>query len=62
MEGVLRVLPDLGPDDEERAAIGQIFARLNVCTSEALERMSIGRIVRDLYAPRVARTEDRATL
>lgn len=58
MEGVLRVLPDIGPDDEERAAIGDIFKRLNSCTAEAMQRMSVGRLVRELYQPRVARPDD----
>jgi len=60
MEGVQRMLPDIGPDDSERAAVGALFARLNVCTTEALDRMSIGRLVRELYAPREVRAEDAA--
>jgi len=59
MEGVLRLLPDIGPSDNERAAVGEIFARLNSCTAQALERMSIGRLVRELYSPREVRAEDR---
>jgi hypothetical protein len=31
---------------------------LNTCTTEALDRMSIGRRVRELYTPREVRTED----
>lgn len=58
MEGVLRQLPDIGPDDTERAVIGDLFLRLNTCTVEALDRMSIGRLVRELYAPREVRSED----
>jgi membrane protein len=58
MEGVMRLLPDIGPDDRERAAIGELFTTLNSCTTQALDRMSIGRIVRDLYAPREVRSED----
>jgi hypothetical protein len=58
MEGVLRLLPDIGPDDRERAAIGSLFTTLNTCTTAALDRMSIGRIVRELYAPREVRSED----
>ncbi|HYC58779.1 MAG TPA: YhjD/YihY/BrkB family envelope integrity protein [Thermoanaerobaculia bacterium] len=60
MEGVMRLLPDIGPDDRERAAIGEIFTSVNDCTSAALDRMSIGRLVRDLYSPREVRTEDLA--
>jgi membrane protein len=62
MEGVLRRLPDLGPDDHERAVIGDLFTRVNSCTTEALDRMSIGRLVRELYSPREVRTDDRVTL
>ncbi len=62
MEGTMRLLPDIGPEDRERATIGDLFLRLNTCTSEALERLSIGRMVRDLYAPREVRGDDRVTL
>ncbi|HUP60519.1 MAG TPA: YhjD/YihY/BrkB family envelope integrity protein [Thermoanaerobaculia bacterium] len=58
LEGVQRLLPDIGPDDREREAIGALFQRLNSCTAEALDRMSIGRLVRELYAPREVRGED----
>jgi membrane protein len=59
MEGVQRLLPDIGPEDVERAAIGDLFDRLNICTAAALDRVSIGRLVRELYSPKVAR-DDRA--
>ncbi|HEX2123922.1 MAG TPA: YhjD/YihY/BrkB family envelope integrity protein, partial [Thermoanaerobaculia bacterium] len=62
MEGVQRLLPDIGPDDRERTAVGEIFVRLNTCTAEALDRMSIGRLVRELYSPREVRSDDRLTL
>jgi len=58
MEGVLRLVPDAGPEDRERTAVSELFQRLNSCTSVALERMSIGRLVRELYAPREVRNED----
>jgi hypothetical protein len=58
MEGVMRLLPDIGPDDNERAAIGALFSTLNSCTKQALDRMSIGRLVRELYSPREVRSED----
>jgi DNA-binding IscR family transcriptional regulator len=61
MEGVLRRLPETGPADREREVIGELFARLNSCTVQALDRMSIGRLVRDLYMPRVVREDDQAT-
>ena len=58
MEGQ-RSLPDLGPEDRERKAIGDLFGRLTECTRNALNRMTVGHLVRELYAPRVTRTEDR---
>ena len=58
MEGVLRVLPNFGPEDREREAIGGLFNTLNSCTAAALDRMSIGRLVRELYSPRQVREED----
>jgi membrane protein len=60
MEGVMRLLPDIGPEDRERAAIGEIFTSVNDCTTAALDRMSLGKLVRDLYAPREVREEDLA--
>lgn len=62
MEGTMRMLPDSGPEDRERAAIGELFGRLNTCTAEALDRMSVGRLVRELYAPREVRSDDRIKL
>lgn len=60
MEGVLRLLPDIGADDRERAAIGQLFNNVNECTAVTLDHMSIGRLVRELYSPRAVRDEDLA--
>ena len=59
MEGMMRLLPESGPDDMERTAIGDLFQRLNTCTTQALDRMSVGRLVRELYAPREVRADDR---
>jgi hypothetical protein len=42
----------------ERERITALFDRLTLCTSEALSRMSIGQLVREIYAPRVTRSED----
>jgi membrane protein len=58
MEGVLRLVPDLGADDREREAIDSLFQRLNSCTAQALDHISIGRLVRELYSPREVRAED----
>jgi len=60
MEGGRRAVPELGPDIVERERIAALFDRLTLCTSEALSRMSVGHLVREIYAPRVTRSEDRA--
>jgi membrane protein len=55
-------LPDLGPEDRERNVIGEIFNRMSDATKNALNRMTIGQMVRDFYAPRApSRIEDRFT-
>ncbi len=61
MEGVQRRLPETGSPDREREAVGDLFNRLNSCTTAALDRMSIGRLVRELYSPREVRAEDAAS-
>jgi membrane protein len=58
IEGSVRVLPDQGPDDEERRTIGSMFTRMNESTAAALNRMTIGRMVRELYAPRAIRESE----
>ena len=58
IEGSVRVVPDLGPDDDERRAVAHIFTTLNACTAAALDRMTVGRLVRELYSPRAVRSED----
>ncbi|HEU4522033.1 MAG TPA: YhjD/YihY/BrkB family envelope integrity protein [Thermoanaerobaculia bacterium] len=55
VEGSLRALPNLGPDDEERRVVGNLFGALNACTASALDRMTIGRLVREIYSPRAVR-------
>ena len=59
IEGARRAVPDLEPQpaDRERTAIANVIERLNATTSVALDRMSIGQLVRELYAPRVATRE-----
>jgi membrane protein len=51
-----RNVPDLALDDDERAAIAALFAKLSDCTRAALDRMSIGQMTRQLYSPRGAQT------
>jgi DNA-binding IscR family transcriptional regulator len=60
IEGVQRVLPDLGPDDRERKAIGELFSRMADATRSALNHLTIGQLVREWYTPRApSRIEDR---
>jgi membrane protein len=61
MEGSRRVVPDVTTGDEESLAIDAIFTRLNDCTTAALDRMTVGRLVRELYSPRVVRDDDELT-
>jgi membrane protein len=61
VEGSLRVVPEQGPDDEERRSIGAMFARMNESTAAALNRTTIGRMVRELYSPRVLPPAERVT-
>jgi len=61
VEGSVRVVPEQGPDDEERRSINTMFSRMNEATAGALNRMTIGRPVRDLYSPRAIRTDERVT-
>jgi membrane protein len=58
MEGMMRLVPNLATEDRESIAVGELFQTLNSCTSAALDRLSIGRMVRDIYSPREVRTED----
>ena len=62
MEGMQHALPDIGGDDRERAAIGDLFNRLAESTKATLKGLTIGQLVRDFYTPRAApRIEDRFT-
>ena len=61
VEGSRRALPDLEPqpNERERAVIGDLIEKLNVCSASALDRLTIGQLVRQLYAPRApSRIED----
>ncbi|HUJ15584.1 MAG TPA: YhjD/YihY/BrkB family envelope integrity protein [Thermoanaerobaculia bacterium] len=55
-------VPDIGPEDRERNVIADIFTKLSDATHNALNRMTIGQLVREFYAPRApSRIEDRFT-
>ena len=60
--GAKHALPDIGPEDRERNVIASIFTKLAESTKIALDRMTIGQLVREFYAPRApSRIEDRFT-
>jgi membrane protein len=61
VEGGRRDMPELEADSEERRLIRDLMDRLNVCLTSALNRTTIGQIVRQLYSPRVARRDDVAS-
>ena len=59
MEGRNRDVPDTVGDDRERDLVENIFQRLADGMQGALNRVTVGQIVRELYAPRAARADDR---
>src|SRR5438477_3626902 len=61
VEGARRAVPDLEPQpaDRERTMVTELIEKMNVCASTALNRLTVGHVVRELYAPRVpSRIED----
>jgi len=61
MEGGQRALPDVSEPVAEHGTIAGIFERLQASTSGALNRQTIGVLVREIYSPRSpSRFEDRA--
>ena len=58
IEGGSRALPEAGPADAERDAVASVFKTLEECARGALNRLSVGQMVRQLYSPRAARVED----
>ncbi len=62
MVGARHSVPEIGPADRERDTIDNVFQRLAEATHDALDRLSIGQLMRELYAPRgPSRIEDRVT-
>ncbi|HEY2091476.1 MAG TPA: YhjD/YihY/BrkB family envelope integrity protein [Thermoanaerobaculia bacterium] len=61
VEGARRDMPELESDSEERRLIRELMDRLNVCLTSALDRTTVGQIVRQLYSPRAARRDDAAS-
>jgi membrane protein len=60
MEGGQRAIPEGVPQDGERTMLTGLYDRLSASASSALNRMTIGQLVRELYALRApSRIEDR---
>ena len=49
VEGVRRDVPESQINDYERPVIGDLFARLGTCMDNALDHLTIGQLVRQLY-------------
>lgn len=54
VEGVRRDVPESQSNDYERPVIGDLFARLGTCMNNALDHLTIGQLVRQLYGERPA--------
>jgi membrane protein len=52
VEGMRREVPDIHMDDTERSVIGELFARLAGSMSHALDHLTVGQLVRQLYGER----------
>ncbi|MEA2239167.1 MAG: rane protein [Thermoanaerobaculia bacterium] len=62
IEGLRREMPEIHMEDRERAAIGELFTQVGTCLTSALDHLTIGHLVRDLYGPRApSRVEDAAS-
>jgi len=56
VEGLRRDVPDIHVDDRERLAITDLFARLGTCMDSALDHLTIGQLVHELYGERAVET------
>jgi membrane protein len=52
VEGLCRDVPEIHMDETERAVIGELFTRIGTCMNNALEHLTIGQLVRQLYGER----------
>jgi len=52
VEGLRRDVPEIHMDDHERAVIGELFTRIGACMNNALEHLTVGQLVRQLYGDR----------
>jgi membrane protein len=58
VEGSPRAVPDLAAQAREHAVVIDIFARIGASMRVAVHQMSIGQLVRELYAPRAVRNDE----
>ena len=61
IEGGKRDMPEMERESDERQMIRELMERMNVSMASALNRVTIGQLVRQLYSPRVARRDDAAS-
>jgi membrane protein len=52
VEGLRRDVPEIHMDDNERTVIGDLFTKLTSCMNNALDHLTIGQLVRQLYGER----------
>ncbi|HXH37250.1 MAG TPA: YhjD/YihY/BrkB family envelope integrity protein [Thermoanaerobaculia bacterium] len=53
-EGLRREVPEINVDDYEHPVIGDLFARLSTSMSNALDHLTVGQLVRQLYGEKPA--------
>jgi membrane protein len=53
VEGLKRDVPEIHMEDNERTVIGDLFTKLSTCMDNALDRHTIGALVRELYGDRM---------
>jgi membrane protein len=60
-ENAQRAIPDIATDAREHAAVRDIFERIAASMRVATYQLTIGQVVREIYAPRAVRNEDRVS-
>lgn len=53
MEGGKREIPSYDDQDPGKRKIAELFHKLRLCSGEALQRMTVGHLVREMYGPRM---------
>jgi membrane protein len=57
-ENAQRAIPDIATEAREHAAVRDIFERIAASMRVATHQLTIGQVVREIYAPRAVRNED----